>query len=34
MEKGTGNNYMRKVHADSLGIDGLLRLDNPALYIP
>jgi hypothetical protein len=31
MDKETVNNYMRKVHADPLGIDGLLRLDNPVL---
>ena len=31
MDKETVNNYMRKVRADPLGIDGLLRLDDPVL---
>ena len=31
MDKETVNNYMRKVRAAPLGIDGLLRLDDPML---
>ena len=31
MDKETVNNYMRKANADPLGIDGLLKLDDPVL---
>ena len=31
MDKETVNNYVRKVKADPLGIDGLLKLDDPVL---
>ena len=31
MDKETVNNYVRKVCADPLGIDGLLELDDPVL---
>ena len=31
MDKETVNNYVRKANADPLGIDGLLKLDDPVL---
>lgn len=31
INKETVNNYMSKVNADELGIDGLLQLDDPIL---
>ena len=31
INKETVNNYVRKAHADELGIDGLLKLDDPVL---
>ena len=31
MDKETVNNYVRKALADPLGIDGLLKLDDPVL---
>lgn len=31
INKETVNNYMSKVNADELGIDGLLKLDDPIL---
>lgn len=31
MDKETVNNYVRKAKADPLGIDGLLKLDDPVL---
>ncbi len=33
INKETANNYVRKALADRLGIDGLLKLDDPCLSI-
>ena len=33
INKETVNNYMSKVNADELGIDGLLKLDEPILEL-
>ena len=33
INKETVNNYMNKVNADELGIDGLLKLDDPILEL-
>ncbi len=32
MDKETVNNYVRKAYADPLGIDGLLKLDDPIKF--